>query len=192
MAIIAGTFVIVSGMVYYAFIAAWLNLFMYVGISTTVMRMLGGVTLLMASINLKDFFSQKIEFSLSIPQAAKPGLYSHMRKIMNAHTLWLSILGVIALAIVVNFIELLCTAGFPALYTAILAQQELSMPMYYGYIGLYILGYITDDAIAVTIAVIALSRQKLSVTTGKKLKLLSGSVMFMLGLVMLFRPAWLS
>lgn len=130
MAIIAGTFVVVSGLVYYVFIAAWLNLFMYVGLSTTVVRMLGGVALLIASLNIRDFFSQKIKFSLSIPQTAKPGLYSQMRKIMNAHALWLSLLGVIVLAIVVNFIELLCTAGFPALYTAILTQQELSMPMY--------------------------------------------------------------
>jgi hypothetical protein len=192
MAIIAGTFVVVSGLVYYAFIAAWLNLFMYIGISTTVVRMLGGLALLIASLNIRDFFSQKIKFSLSIPQTAKPGLYSQMRKIINAHALWLSLLGVIVLAIVVNFIELLCTAGFPALYTAILTQQELSMPMYYGYIGLYILGYILDDTLAVSIAVIALSSQKLSIEAGQRLKLISGSVMFILGLIMLFRPSWLS
>jgi hypothetical protein len=192
MAMIAGTFVIVSGLVYYAFIAAWLNLFMYVGISTTVVRMLGGVALLIASLNIRDFFSQKIKFSLSIPQTVKPGLYSQMRKIINAHALWLSFLGVIALAIMVNFIELLCTAGFPALYTAILTQQELPMPMYYGYIGLYILGYILDDTVVVTIAVIALSSRKLSIEAGQRLKLISGSVMFILGLVMLFRPSWLS
>jgi glutaredoxin len=192
MAMIAGTFVVVSGLVYYAFIAAWLNLFMYVGISTAVMRMLGGVALLIASLNIKEFFSKKVNFSLSIPQTAKPGLYSQMRKIMNANALWLSLMGVIVLAIVVNFIELLCTAGFPALYTAILTQQELPLPMYYGYIGLYILGYILDDTVVVTLAVIALSSEKLSIDAGQRLKLISGSVMFILGLVMLFNPSWLS
>jgi glutaredoxin len=192
MAMIAGTFVIVSGLVYYVFIAAWLNLFMYIGISTKVVRMLGGVALFISCINIREFFSQGTKFTLSIPERAKPGLYSQMRKVMNAHALWFSLLGVIVLAIVVNFIELLCTAGFPALYTAILTQQELSMPMYYGYIGLYIIGYITDDAIAVSFAVMALSSQKLSIEAGQRLKLISGSVMFILGLVMLFRPSWLS
>lgn len=192
MALIAGTFVVVSGMIYYAFIAAWLNLFMYIGLSTTVVRILGGVALFIACLNIKGVFNQQAKFTISIPETAKPGLYSRMRKIINAHALWLSLLGVIVLAIVVNFIELLCTAGFPALYTAILTQQELPMPMYYVYIGLYILGYIIDDAIAVSIAVIALSSQRLSIASGQRLKLLSGSVMFILGLVMLFRPAWLS
>jgi len=192
MVMIAGTFVIVSGMVYYAFIAAWLNLFMYIGISTAVVRTLGGVALLISGINIRESLSQEAKFTLSIPETAKPSLYSQMRKVINAHALWLSLLGVIVLAIVVNFIELLCTAGFPALYTAILTQQELSMPMYYGYIGLYIFGYILDDAVAVTIAVIALSSRKLSIEAGQRLKLISGSVMFILGLVMLFRPSWLS
>jgi glutaredoxin len=192
MVIIAGTFVLVSGFVYYVFIAAWFNLFMFIGISKTLMRILGGVALLIASINIKEFFSEKATFSLSIPETVKPGLYSRMRKIINAHSLMLSVLGVIVLAILVNFIELLCTAGFPALYIGILTQQELSTGMYYGYIGLYIFGYILDDTIMVTIAVMALSSQKLSMVAGQRLKLLSGSVMFILGLVMLLRPSWLS
>jgi glutaredoxin/cytochrome c biogenesis protein CcdA len=175
--IIAGTFVLASGLVYYVFIAAWLNLFMFIGISITLMRILGGVALLIASINIKEFFSEKAKFSLSIPETVKPGLYSRMRKIINAHSLRLSVLGVIVLAILVNFIELLCTAGFPALYIGILTQQELSTLMYYGYIGLYILGYILDDTIMVAIAVMALSSQKLSIAAGQRLKLLSGSVM---------------
>jgi glutaredoxin/cytochrome c biogenesis protein CcdA len=145
MVIIAGTFVLISGLIYYVFIAAWLNLFMFIGTSITLMRILGGAALLIASINIKEFFSDKATFSLAIPETAKPGLYSRMRKIINAHSLRLSVLGVIVLAILVNFIELLCTAGFPALYIGILTQQELSTPMYYGYIGLYIIGYILDD-----------------------------------------------
>jgi glutaredoxin len=192
MTLIAGTFVMVSGIVYYGFIAAWLNLFMFIGISKTLMQILGGVALLIASINIRDFFSKRAQFSLSIPDTVKPGLYSRMRKIINANSLGLSVLGVVVLAILVNFIELLCTAGFPALYVAVLTQQELSTPMYYGYIGLYIFGYILDDVLAVTIAVIALTSHKLSISAGQRLKLLSGSVMFILGVVMLLRPSWLS
>ncbi len=192
MLVIAGTFVLVSGIVYYALIAAWLNLFIFIGISSILMQILGAVALLLASINIKEAFIQQDKFSLAIPASAKPSLYSRMRTIINANSLGVSVLGVIVLAIVVNFIELLCTSGFPALYVAILTQQELSTSMYYGYIGLYILGYILDDSIIVTIAVIALSSKKLSSGTGQKLKLISGSVMFMLGLVMLFRPSWLS
>ena len=95
------------------------------------------------------------------------------------------------LAVVVNFIELLCTAGLPAMYTAVLAQQQLSPSAYHGYLGLYILGYIADDSLMVGTAVIALSSRKLTESAGRWLKLVSGLVMLALGGVMLLRPDWL-
>jgi hypothetical protein len=95
------------------------------------------------------------------------------------------------LAVVVNFIELLCTAGLPALYTAILSQHALTPAAHYGYLGLYILGYVADDSLMVGTAVFALSHSKLSENTGRLLKLLSGLVMAGLGLVILLRPEWL-
>ena len=49
------------------------------------------------------------------------------------------------LAILVNVIELLCTAGLPALYANILMQQGLSSAGRYAYLGLYIVAYMFDD-----------------------------------------------
>ena len=129
-------------------------------------------------------------FSLSIPASAKPGLYARMRAVLGADTLLPSLTGVAALAVAVNFIELLCTAGFPAIYTAVLAQQGLSPSAHYAYLGLYILGYIADDTVMVATAVVALSSRKLSERAGRWLKLLSGAVMLALGGVMILRPEW--
>ena len=95
------------------------------------------------------------------------------------------------MAVVVNFIELLCTAGLPAMYTAILTQQGLSPTAHYAYLALYILGYIADDSLMVALAVIALSQRKLDEGAGRWLKGVSGVVMLLLGLVMLLRPQWL-
>jgi len=191
MALIAGSFVLVSGLVYYAFMAAWLNLFLAVGLSRTVQYLLALIALAIGLINIKSFFNPQQEISLSIPAAAKPGLYARMRTIVQADNIFLSILAVTMLAIIVNFIELLCTAGLPALYTAILTQMELAAAHYYAYIALYILGYMADDALMVTIAVIALSSQKLSLDTGRHLKLLTGAVMLLLGVIMILKPEWL-
>jgi hypothetical protein len=149
------------------------------------------VALVIGVINIMDFVRPNSGVSLSIPASAKPGLYSRMRKILGADALLPSLTGVAALAVMVNFIELLCTAGFPAIYTAVLTQQGLSPPAYYGYLGLYILGYVADDTLMVTVAVIALSHHKLTANTGRYLKLLSGSVMLGLGGIMLLRPDWL-
>ena len=191
MALVAGTFVLVSGAVYYAFMAAWLNVFLLVGISTFVRWGLGGVALAIGAVNVKDFLRSERGFSLSIPASAKPGLYARMRAVMGTNTLLASLTGVAALAVVVNFIELLCTAGLPAIYTAVLTQQDLSPLSHYAYLALYILGYIADDALMVTIAVVALSSRKLSESAGRWLKLLSGVVMLVLGGAMILRPEWL-
>jgi glutaredoxin len=191
MALVAGTFVLVSGLVYYAFMAAWLNVFLLVGISTYVRLALGGVALAIGAVNVKDFLRPGQGFSLSIPASAKPGLYARMRAVLGANTLLPSLAGVAALAIVVNFIELLCTAGLPAIYTAVLVQQGLSPVAHYAYLGLYILGYVADDTVMVAMAVVALSSRKLSERTGRWLKLLSGAVMLALGGVMILKPEWL-
>lgn len=58
MALIAGTFALVSGAVYYAFMAAWLNVFLAVGLSQPVRLLLAGVALLIGAFNVKDFFAR--------------------------------------------------------------------------------------------------------------------------------------
>lgn len=190
MALIAGTFVLVSGLIYYAFMAAWLNVFLAVGMSTALRVALAAIAIVIGVINLRDFRAQSAHFTLSIPAGAKPGLYARMRGIVTAKSLPLALLSAAVLAIIVNVVELLCTAGFPALYTAILTQQALEPTAHYAYLGLYILGYITDDALMVGTAVVALSSSKLTENTGRWLKLISGAVMFALGLVMLLKPQW--
>jgi len=191
MALIAGTFVLASGLVYYAFMAAWLNLFLMMGFTALLRVALGGLALLFGVINVKDGVWPGRGFTLSIPAAAKPGLYARMRAVLAADNLLLSLGGVATLAVLVNFIELLCTAGFPAIYTAVLAQQELAAPSYYGYLGLYILGYLFDDSLMVGTAVLAISNSKLTEQQGRFLKLVSGLVMLLLGLTLLLRPDWL-
>ena len=128
---------------------------------------------------------------MSIPASAKPGIYARMRAVMHADTLMPSLAAVTALAVVVNFVELLCTAGFPAMYTAILTQHELGPSTHYAYLGLYILAYMADDTLMVATAVVALSSRKLSEHAGRWLKLVSGAVMLALGGTMILRPEWL-
>lgn len=191
MALIAGTFVLVSGLVYYAFMAAWLNLFLAVGLSPAVMTALALLALVFAALNIKDFFAFGAGPSLSIPDAAKPGIYARVRRLVQQRALGASLLGVAALAVLVNFVELLCTAGLPALYTAVLSQHAIEGPARYAYLALYIGGYITDDALMVGVAVTALSSRKLTERAGRWLKLASGLVMLALGAILLLRPEWL-
>lgn len=48
----------------------------------------------------------------------------------------------VALAFAANAYELLCTAGFPLVFTRILTLAELITPAYYGYLALYSAVYV--------------------------------------------------
>ena len=191
MALVAGTFVLVSGAIYYAFMAAWLNVFLLLGLSTALRLLLGALALVVGVVNLREFWRQGRSFTLSIPASAKPGLFARLRGVTQSQALVPALVGVAGLAVVVNAVELLCTAGLPAVYTAVLSQQNLPAAAHYGYLGLYILGYIADDSLMVGLAVLALSSDKLTERAGRTLKLISGGVMLALALVLLLKPGWL-
>lgn len=192
MALIAGTFVLVSGLIYFAFMAAWLNIFLVIGLSRGIQIALGVLALFVGTVNVKDFFALHRGISVSIPESAKPGFYARVRQILQAEHLAGAMVGIVVLAGLVNMIELLCTAGFPVVYTQILTMQQLPTWEYYGYLGLYNLAYILDDGVMVATAVITLSRRKLQERAGRWLKLTSGSIMIGLGVILLFRPQWLA
>lgn len=188
---VAGTFVAISGLAYLAFMAAWLNVFQLVGLLRPAQIALGLLAVGVGVIHIKDFFALHKGVSLSIPDSAKPRLYERMRKIVLAETLLGAIIGASVLAVLVNVVELLCTAGLPAMYTGILAMQALPTWQNYLYLLLYIAAYMFDDALMVGIVVITLGKTRLQEQGGRLLKLLSGLVILALGVVMLFKPEWL-
>ena len=191
MALVAGSFVLASGAVYYAFMAAWLNVFLLVGWSDALRWTLAALALAIGAINAKDAIAPDHGPSLRIPASARPSLVARMHRAVHAPGLATMLAGVAALALVVNTVELLCTAGLPALYTAVLAQQGVSPAARYGWLLLYILAYMADDALMVGTAVVALGRGKLTERAGRVLKGASGVVMLALGAVLMWRPQWL-
>lgn len=185
---VAGTFVAVQGIAYYLFMAAWLNIFLLIGISRISEIIIAALALLAGAINLKDFWKLGWGVSLSIPAAAKPGIYARIRRILQAESLAGAIFGAITLAILVQVVEFVCTSGFPALFTRILTLQQLDSLSYYSYLLLYDLAYMLDDAIVLTVGVITLSQRRLQEKEGRYLKLISGLTMVGLGIYLLLVP----
>ncbi len=189
---VAGTFVVISGLAYFAFMAAWLNMFLLIGFARPAQITLGLVATVIGLVNVKDFVAFHKGVTLSIPESAKPGIYARVRNIVQTKYLSVALLGAATLAIFVNIVELLCTAGLPALYTQILTFHELPAWNNYLYLTLYILAYMFDDSVMLTLAVVTLSHRKLQEREGRWLKLLSGLVILLLGLTMILKPDWLS
>lgn len=192
MALIGGTFVVASGLAYYAFMAAWLNVFLLVGLVRTTQIVLGVVAVIAGAIHLKDFVAFGRGVSLSIPDAVKPTIYARVRRVVYAENTRAALAAAVVLAILVNTVELLCTAGLPALYTRILTMNELPWWKYHAYLALYNAAYMFDDSVMLAVAVVTLSRRKLQEGGGRWLKLVSGAVMVALGIVLIGFPGWLA
>lgn len=182
---IAGTFVAVEGVAYFIFMAAWLNLFLLIGLSRASEIVIASLALLAGAVNLKDFWRFGRGVSLSIPAAAKPGIYARLRRILQAENMTGALLGTVVLAVLVQVVEFMCTSGFPALFTRILTLRQLDAASYYGYLFLYDMAYMLDDIIILTIGIITLSQHRLQENEGRWLKLLSGVVMVVLGFYLL-------
>lgn len=192
MVAIAGTFVAVGGAMYFVFLGAWLEFFLLVGFSRGVQLMLGIVALAVGALNLKDAVAFKRGPSLGVPEALKPGIYAHIRRVLAAPTLPLALLAVALLSLAVNLVELLCTAGLPAVYTHVLGTQDLPRAAYYGYLLLYVAAYVLDDSLMLALVTITLTRTRLQERAGRWLKLVSGAVMAALGLLLILKPAWVT
>jgi hypothetical protein len=186
--LIGGIFVVTSGVIYFLFMAAWLNLFMFVGYVKILRIAVAVVAIVMGLINCKDFFFFKKGISLTISESAQPKLFKRMRKVINTSAVPGVILGTIVLAVTANLIELLCTAGFPAIYTRILTLQNFSTTQYYLYLVLYNVVYVIPLAVIVGIFAWKMGGRKLNEKEGRILKLIGGLLMLALGIILLVKP----
>jgi hypothetical protein len=192
MLIVGGVFVLVSGLVYFGLMAAWLNVFLIAGELRAVTIGAGLVAIVMAALNLKDYLWFTRGPSLSIPDSAKPRLFERIRGLLKVRSLPAMLFATVTLALAANSYELLCTAGFPMIYTRLLTLQGLSGSAYYAYLALYNLVYVLPLFVIVLIYVRTLGSRKLSEHEGRVLKLVSGLMMLGLGSALVFAPGYLS
>lgn len=190
--IIGGIFVLTSGLVYFAFMAAWLNVFRYLGEIRLVTLAAGILAATLALINIKDYFRFREGVSLSIPDSAKPALFSRVRGLVTSRGYPAMVGGAVVLALAANSYELLCTAGLPMIYTRILTLNGVSDTASWLYLALYNLIYVIPLAAIVAVFAKTLGSRKLSEREGRILKLGSGFMMLSLGVILIAAPAWLS
>lgn len=188
MLIVGLLFVFTSGFVYFLFMTAWLNLFLLIGYVDIVRIIIGIVAVTAGVVNMKDFFFFKKGVSLTIPESQKPGLVRRMRNLIREEGMIALIVGTIALAFFANLVELLCSAGFPAIYTRILTLNALPSLQYYMYLVAYNIVYVIPLFVIVMIFVFTMGRRKVSEKQGRILKLISGSLMLALGLLLILAP----
>jgi len=88
-------------------------------------------------------------------------------------------------------VELICSAGLPAVYTQVLALSDLASWQYYSYLALYILIFLIDDILVFVIAMVTLQVTGLSSKYSRYSNLIGGIIMLIIGLLLIFKPEWL-
>jgi len=192
MALVGGIFVAASAAVYFVFLAAWLNFWLLLSGLAWMTRLAGVAALTIAALDLRDALRPGARATLAIPDQARPGLFARMRALVGADRLVVVLVGAATLAVVANAYEVLCTAGFPMVFTRLLADRTAEAAVRYGWLALYVAVYVLPMAAIVAGFVATLGRRKLTEREGRLLRLLSGTMMGALGLVLLAAPALLA
>lgn len=186
--VVGGTFLLVSGVVYYLFIAAWLNVFLLIGLNVWVQKIIGLVAVGGGSFYLYEALGKDPNVCRVTDHARRVRTIERMKAVMQKTAWPAMIAGVVVLATSVNMIELVCTAGLPAVFTQILAFNDVTNAARYGLIGLYILLYMLDDFAIFAIAVLTLHATGLTTKYRRFTLIFGGVLMYALGLLLLFAP----
>jgi len=91
----------------------------------------------------------------------------------------------------IALVELPCTAGFPFIWSTIVAGMELSTNYFALLFAIYILIYLLDEVVIFMVAVIKMRSAKMTEEQGRTLKLVAGTLMLVLGLILLIRPEYM-
>lgn len=188
---LVGTFVASSGILYFLFMTAWLNVFLFMGYLRSLTLIIGLIALGAGILSVRDYLQTKGELVCKIGNSgSKKKTLGRIDRIVDAPLTFFSVFSVIALAFIVNSIEFACSAALPAIFTHTLTLRNLPLLEYYWYILIYVFFFMLDDLIIFSLAVLALDTS-VGNRFAKHCRIVGGVVLVGLGAVMIFRPEWL-
>jgi len=189
--LLGGVFIGVSGAVYFMIMAAWLNVFLLVGFVKWIKILIGLFALGAGWYSLRDWWRNKDGACKVTESEKRQKTFAKLKKITQNQKLVLALGGIALLAVAVNMVELVCSAGLPAIFTQILIMNKLSSWQYYGYLLFYILIFMLDDLIVFIIAMTTLKAIGIDGKYSRWSRLIGGILMVVIGILMLFKPEWL-
>jgi len=190
--VLGGAFIVASAAVYYLFMAAWLNLLLFLGMLVWIRVLIGMLALGGGGYYLHEYFVNPEAICKVTAPESRRRVLDRLRHLAGERNFLLALGGIILLAFVINAVELICSAGLPAIYTQVLAMSHLPVWQYHAYLALYILVFMLDDLFVFFVAMQTLKVTGLTGAYVRQAHLMGGVVMILLGLMLLFQPGWLN
>lgn len=189
------TFIGIVFLIYFLVMSAWLNIFLYLGYYQIITYIVAAIAIIAGLINCKEFFFYRKGVTLMVQDSHMSFLKQKIEKMKNLirQGTTLALIGyAIILALFSSLVEIPCTAGFPMIYTKILTEKALPTLLYYGYIFLYNIIYILPLIIIVSLFGWFMQGKVIPKTWMKTIKLVSGVMMILLGVILLVNPSLLA
>ena len=184
-------FIVTSASVYFIFMSAWLNLVLFLGLIIWVRLFIALLALFGGGYSIREFFINKTNSCKVTGGEKRQKVFENLKNIVKQNNLWIALGGIILLAFLVNLVELICSAGLPAVFTQVLAMNDLSTWGYYSHILLYIFFFMIDDLFVFFIAMITLKMTGITTKYAKYSHLVGGILMVLIGILLIFKPEWL-
>ena len=189
---LGSAFIATSAAVYYLFLAAWLNVLLFLGMMLWIRIAVAVVALAGGAYYLREFFINPDALCRVTGSASRQRVLTQLRAVALEQRFWLALLGIVLLAIAVNLVEFVCSAGIPAVYVQILTLSQLPTWQYHAYLLLYILVFMLDDLLIFVVAMKTLQVSGLSGTYARWSHLFGGVLLLLIGALLLFKPEWLA
>lgn len=191
-ALVGGIFIFAEGFLYFLFMTAWLNIFLFTKDISLIRILIGVFGIGFGVWRIRDFILWKPGVCKVVNNSkSQEKFINKAQRIINSTSIPAIIIGVTLLAFGVNLIEFFCSAGFPVMFTRILALQNITGLQYYLYLFFYNILYMLDDILVFAFAFFALGRFGFSEKYNKYSTLVAGLMLLILGILLIFRPEWL-
>jgi len=187
-ALVGGVFIFAEGLLYFIFMAAWLNALLLMSFVSWTRILIGVFGIGFGVWRIRDFIAWKPGVCKVVDEKKEGKILERMKNILKPSAVPATILGVIVLAFGVNLVEFFCSAGFPVIYTRILAAQGIGTLQYYLYLAFYNLFYMLDDFIVFGFAFFTLSHFNFSDKYNRYSTLAAGVLILILGALLIFKP----
>lgn len=185
------TFILTSGLVYLAFMLAWLNLATFINKIIFVRILIAAVAIIVGLFNINKYIQsrKKDDGCDVVDNKNRKKIMTRIMEITKEKSFILALLGIMVLAASVNLIEMMCSIGLPLIFTQILSMNSLNTGSYALYMFLYILFFLIDDIVVFVIAMLTLKVTGISTKYSKYAHLVAGIITILIGLLMLIKPS---
>jgi cytochrome c biogenesis protein CcdA/thiol-disulfide isomerase/thioredoxin len=189
-ALVGSTFLLVTAAVYALFIVGLFRIFTVIDLLGPIQVVVALLAMGFALVNIKDYFWFGRGISFTISDRHKPKIYRDIRALLTSGRSTAALLGAtVVMALGIALIELPCTAGFPVLWSNLVAGHGVSGGEFSLLLALYMTIYLLDELVVFGVAVLTLRMSRMEEKHGRVLKLVGGMVMLALALVLLLDPA---